>query len=56
MNPMAPKDIYEFDPDILDPEYLISVSHDTHNAIHYGFEPPEPIKPAIRTPQDTTLW
>lgn len=57
MNPMRPKDIHHFDPDILNPEYLISVSHDTHNAIHYG-DQTAPRQPAVieRYPGDTTLW
>ena len=57
MNPMRPRNITEFDPDILDPEFLISVSHDTHNAIHYGDET-APRQPAVihRYPGDTTPW
>lgn len=57
MNPMRPEDIHHFDPDILNPEYLISVSHDTHNAIHYG-DQTAPRQPAVieRCPGDTTLW
>ena len=57
MNPMRPRDISRFDPDILNPEYLISVSHDTHNAIHYGDDtaPRQPVF-AERFPGDTTPW
>lgn len=57
MNPMRSRNITEFDPDILDPEFLISVSHDTHNAIHYGDET-APRQPAVihRYPGDTTPW
>lgn len=39
MNPIFPEDISKFHvDDILNPEFLISVSMDTHNAIHYGDE------------------
>lgn len=40
MNPMVDEDLLEFNEDILNPEYLITVSHKTHNAIHYGGEIP----------------
>lgn len=36
MNPIRVEDITNRNPDILNPEYLICVSHSTHNAIHYG--------------------
>ena len=36
MNPMLVKDLKIFNPDVINPEYLVSVSLDTHNAIHYG--------------------
>lgn len=36
MNPITIKQIEDEDPDIFNPNYLICVSHQTHNAIHYG--------------------
>lgn len=56
MNPMRPQDIIEGDMSILNPEYLITTTHKTHNAIHYGDETqlPRPFVP--RTPGDTKLW
>jgi hypothetical protein len=56
MNPMAVLDIESGDPAILDPEFLISVSHATHNAIHYGDESLLPKPPVERRPGDTNLW
>ena len=38
MNPIRDKDIVNRADILLNPEYLITVSHDTHNAIHYGDE------------------
>lgn len=38
MNPITEKDIVERSEILLDPEYLITTTHDTHNAIHYGGE------------------
>lgn len=56
MNPMTFDDIEDGDDDILDPEFLICVTHRTHNAIHYGDERqlPRPLVP--RRPGDTLLW
>ena len=55
MNPITIEDIKEHNPDIYNPDYLVAVSHDTHNAIHYGSES---ILPVIieRSPNDTKLW
>lgn len=38
MNPISEKDIVDREDILLNPEYLISVTHPTHNAIHYGSE------------------
>ena len=56
LNPMRPRDITNFDVSIIDPEFLISVSHTTHNAIHYGTEPYKPDFSFERSPGDTTPW
>jgi hypothetical protein len=56
MNPMTVEDITHGNDDILDPEFLICVTHKTHNAIHYGDERllARPLEP--RRPGDTKLW
>lgn len=56
MNPMTPDQIINGDEDILNPEYLISVTHRTHNAIHYGDERLLPRQFVERRPGDTKLW
>lgn len=56
MNPMTPDDIRHGNDDILDPEYLICVTHKTHNAIHYGDERSLPRQLVERRPGDTKLW
>ncbi len=56
MNPMVVADITSGDSAILDPEYLIMTSHQTHNAIHYGDEKLLPRPPVERTAGDTRLW
>lgn len=56
MNPMRPEDLINFNPDILEPEYLISVSSRTHNAIHFGDESQLPSPVVERRPGDTKLW
>lgn len=37
MNPITKEEIINGSHDILNPEYLISVTKQTHNLIHYGF-------------------
>lgn len=56
MNPMTPDQIVHGDADILDPEFLITTSHQTHNAIHYGDESLLPRVFVARSPGDTNLW
>jgi hypothetical protein len=54
MNPLIPKDIYFNSEKALDSEFLITVSNDTHLAIHFGY-----IKPDIfedRFSGDTKAW
>ena len=49
-------DMYAEDSPLLyDPENLISCSIASHNYIHYGKWPDEPLNP-IRRPGDTKLW
>lgn len=56
MNPMTADNIVHGDEELLDPEYLITTTHRTHNAIHYGDESllRQPLVP--RRPGDTKLW
>lgn len=56
MNPINPKDIIRHDFSIINPEYLISTSHRTHQAIHYGDVSLLPQLPIERKPGDTKLW
>lgn len=56
MNPMAVEDITHANEDILDPEYLITTTHRTHNAIHYGDKSLIRQPLVERRPGDTSLW
>jgi hypothetical protein len=56
MNPVSADDIIHGNEDILDPEYLIFVSLNTHNAIHYGGKELLPRTPVTRESGDTNLW
>lgn len=56
MNPITSDGIVHGDDDILDPEFLITTVHQTHNAIHYGDESLLPRKHVDRRPGDTKLW
>lgn len=56
LNPMTSKDIEHGEDWIVDPEYLITTTHRTHNAIHYGDENLL-VKPFVeRRRGDTKLW
>lgn len=56
MNPMTADHIKHHDDDILNPEYLITTTHKTHNAIHYGDRNLLPALPIDRHRGDTRLW
>lgn len=56
MNPIRPEDIRNRSELILDPEYLITTSHTTHLAIHYGDEHNLLQEPIVRGPNDTCPW
>lgn len=56
MNPILPKDIVGTTEFLLNPEYLITTTHETHNAIHYGDESLLVTDPIVRSPNDTCPW
>ena len=56
MNPIAVEDLEQGNTDVLDPEFLICTSLDTHNAIHFGNESNIFRLPVERTKGDTRLW
>lgn len=56
MNPVSLDDIRHGGEFLLDPEFLITTSLQTHNAIHYGDENLLPRGPVKREAGDTTLW
>lgn len=56
MNPMEADDLVHGNQDVLNPEFLISTTHRTHNAIHYGDRDLLPKQLTPRRPGDTKLW
>lgn len=56
MNPMTIDEIAHREEQILDPEYLVTVSQRTHNAIHFGDESSLAQPLVVRRPGDTKLW
>jgi hypothetical protein len=56
MNPMIIEDIIHHEDSILNPEYLITTTKNTHNAIHYGDKSLLPKVVLSRLPNDTKLW
>lgn len=55
MNPVTIDDLMDGNPEVLDPEYLISTTQLTHNAIHYGDERQVIQSFTERKPGDTWL-
>jgi hypothetical protein len=56
MNPISMRDITDSTEWLLEPDYLITTSLRTHNAIHYGNETLLPRAPIERKSGDTRLW
>lgn len=56
MNPITLEDIENNTDILLNPEYLITTIHNTHNAIHYGDANLLPKDPIERTKNDTCPW
>lgn len=57
MNPITKEDILNRSEFVLDPEFLITTTRDTHNIIHYGFGNATE-RPTLteRSPFDTCPW
>ena len=56
MNPIRAADITTKSRMLLDPEFLIATTHNTHNAIHYGDKNLLAIGPIERSKNDTCPW
>lgn len=55
IEPLTEEDFINGSDKLLDPENLICVSQDTHNALHYGGRPQDPGFEE-RSPNDTCPW
>ncbi len=56
INPITVEDIQRASEFLLNPEYLVCVSHETHNAIHYGDSEQLPKDSVPRFANDTCPW
>lgn len=56
IDPITVEDVLKRHPKVFDPENVITVSHNTHEAIHYGDERLLIIAPIERKPNDTCPW
>ena len=56
MNPVTKEQLLDNDPILLDPEYLISCSYNTHQAITWGNRELLPKPLIVRRPNDTCPW
>lgn len=56
MNPITIRDIERESEFLIDPEYLICTTHNTHNAIHFGDESLLITMPIERKVNDTCPW
>jgi len=54
--PVTPEDLEDGSPLLLDSNNLITTTHVTHNAIHYGDKSLLRLPPVDRAPGDTKLW
>lgn len=56
LNPIRPEDIRSRSDLLLNPEFLITTTHRTHQAIHYGDESLLLMEDIVRTRHDTCPW
>lgn len=56
LNPITVEDVLARSRKVFDPDNLVCVSHNTHNAIHYGDVDLLVTGPIIRTKNDTCPW
>lgn len=56
LNPISLEDIEQNTDFLLNPEFLITTIHSTHNAIHYGDPSLIPKGPVVRHKNDTCPW
>lgn len=56
LNPISLEDIERKSEILLDPEFLITTIHSTHNAIHYGDKSQLVMAPIERSKNDTCPW
>lgn len=56
LNPITVDDVLARSRKVFDPDNLVCVSHNTHNAIHYGDAELLITGPIIRTKNDTCPW
>lgn len=56
INPISLEDIESKSDMLLNPEYLITTTHNTHNAIHYGDDKLLITGPIQRSKNDTCPW
>lgn len=56
INPLTLRDFEDATDQLMDPEFLITVSQKTHNAIHFGDRSQLPRDLIARVAGDTSLW
>lgn len=56
MNPISLSDIKDSTDYLLNPEYLVTTTKLTHDAIHYGDSNLLTLEPIVRKAGDTILW
>lgn len=56
LNPITVDDVLDRNRKVFDPNNLVCVTHNTHNAIHYGDASMLLTGPIVRTKNDTCPW
>ena len=56
INPLTPEEVAIGSVSLMDMDNVICVSHNTHEAIHFGDKDLLPSDPIVRRPNDTCPW
>lgn len=56
LNPISPEQLTTHPEEVLNPDFLVCCSFETHQAIHYGHESLTPAATVERKPNDTCPW
>lgn len=56
IDPISLADVRQGTEKLLDPDNLVTTTHQTHNSIHFGTALLVAMEPVVRRPRDTSPW